>query len=165
MVNDKIKSLFVKLGKGMGKCNPTEVLLWSIALPGFGQILNGKFLKGLLLVGLEFLINVQSNLNEVIISSFNGKISEAIAQTDYQWLMFYPCLYMFGIWDAYKDAGGGKTPYAVVPFVFGAYFGTVGVIYSPTLKIMGVLFGAVWLGIVGMFVGIGTGILIRVLIK
>jgi hypothetical protein len=50
----------------MGKCDRIEVLLWSIALPGFGQILNGNFLKGLLLIGLEFMINVQSNLNEVI---------------------------------------------------------------------------------------------------
>jgi hypothetical protein len=139
----------------MGKCDRIEVLLWSIALPGFGQILNGKFLKGLLLIGLEFMINVQSNLNEVIISSFHGNTTEAIAQTDYQWLMFYPCIYMFAIWDAYKDAGGGSSPYAVVPVVFGAYFGTIGVIFSRDLL------GAVWLGIVGAFVGIGVGLLIR----
>jgi hypothetical protein len=148
----------------MGKCDRTEVLLWSIALPGFGQILNGKFLKGLLLVVLEFLINVQSNLNEVIITSFHGNITEAIAQTNYQWLMFYPCIYMFAIWDAYKDAGGGKTPYAVVPFVFGAYFGTVGVIYSPTFRIIDIFFGAVWLGMFGAFVGLGVGILIKILL-
>ncbi|MDQ0897478.1 hypothetical protein QFZ80_001306 [Paenibacillus sp. V4I7] len=74
----------------MGKCTRTEVFLWSIALPGFGQLLNGRFLKGLLLVGLEFLINSQSNLNEVIISSFHGEFEKAIIQTDYQWLMFYP---------------------------------------------------------------------------
>lgn len=146
----------------MGKGNRTEVLLWSIALPGFGQLLNGKFMKGLLLIGLEFLINVQSNLNQVIISSFHGNITEAVAQAEYQWLMFYPCIYMFGIWDAYKDAGGvGNTPpFTVVPFVFGAYFGTIGVIYSQNIL------GAVWLGIVGMFAGIGVGLVIkRILIK
>lgn len=140
------------MGKGDRK---VEILLWSIALPGFGQILNGKFLKGLLLIGLEFIINVESNLNEVIISSLNGEIETSIIQTDYQWLMFYPCVYMFGMWDSFKDAGGGNTPYCVVPFVFGAYFGTIGVIYSR------VLLGAVWLGIVGVIVGVGVGILIR----
>jgi hypothetical protein len=143
----------------MEKDNRTEVLLWSIALPGFGQILNGKYLKGLLLIGLEFLINVQSNLNEVIISSYHGKFEMAILQTDYQWLMFYPCIYMFAIWDAYRDAGGGTSPYAVMPFVFGAYFGTIGVIFSRDLL------GAVWLGMVGMFVGIGLGIVIREVLK
>lgn len=132
-----------------------EKLLWSIALPGFGQILNGKFLKGLLFIGLEFLINSQSHLNEVIISSFHGNIEQAVAQTDYAWLMFYPCVYMFSIWDAYKDAGGGTSPYAVVPVVFGAYFGTIGVIFSRGLL------GAVWLGFIGMFAGIGIGLLIQ----
>ncbi|CAM3945791.1 hypothetical protein L1N85_00755 [Paenibacillus alkaliterrae] len=144
----------------MGKCDRTEALLWSIALPGFGQILNGKFLKGLLLIGLEFIINVQSNLNEVIISSFHGDITKAIAQTDYQWLMFYPCIYMFSIWDAYKESRGTPSPYAVVPVAFGAYFGTIGVIFSRDLL------GAVWLGLLGMFVGIGVGLMIKkILIK
>jgi len=45
-----------------------EKRLWSIALPGFRQLLNGKFLKGLLLIGLEVLINVQSNFNKVPLS-------------------------------------------------------------------------------------------------
>jgi hypothetical protein len=135
--------------------NRIEVLLWSIALPGFGQIINGKFLKGLLLVGLEFLINVRSNLNEVIVYSFHGEIEKAVSQTYYQWLMFYPCIYMFGIWDAYKDAGGGNTPYGFMPFVFGAYVGTIGVIYSKDLL------GSVWLGITGIFIGVGIGLLIK----
>lgn len=134
---------------------PIEKLLWSIALPGFGQILNGRFWKGLLFIVLEFLINNQSNLNEVIISSFHGNVQEAIARSNYQWLMFYPCIYMFAMWDAYKDAGGGCKPYAAVPFVFGAYFGTIGVIYSSGLL------GAVWLGILGAIVGIGAGMLIQ----
>ncbi|MDF2960305.1 MAG: hypothetical protein K0S39_2040 [Paenibacillus sp.] len=137
----------------MGKCTRTEVFLWSIALPGFGQLLNGKLLKGLLLVGLEFLINSQSHLNEIIISSFQGEIEKTIDQTNYQWLMFYPCIYMFGIWDAYKDAGGGTTPYSVIPFAFGALFGTIGIIYSRDFL------GAVWLGIVGLFLGVAAGLL------
>jgi hypothetical protein len=143
----------------------TEVLLWSIALPGFGQILNGKFLKGLLLIGLEFLINVQSHLNDVIILSFNGDIEKAIYRTNYQWLMFYPCIYMFGIWDAYKDAGGGELPYSTLPFVLGAYLGTIGVIYSPTLKILGILFGGVWLGIMGLAAGVCLGQFLRFVLR
>lgn len=61
-----------------------EKLLWSIALPGFGQLLNGKFFKGTLFIFLEFLINMQANFNEVILLSFHGQIEEAIQQTNYQ---------------------------------------------------------------------------------
>lgn len=85
----------------MSKEGRIEKVLWSIALPGFGQLLNGKFLKDLLLILLEFLINVQSNFNQAIIYSFQGNIQAAIDQTNYQWLMFYPCLYMFSITVAF----------------------------------------------------------------
>ena len=85
-----------------------EKLMWSIALPGFGQYLNGKYFKETVLLILEFLINVQANFNQVILLSFHEEIGDAIKHVDYQWLMFYPCLYFFAMWDAVKDAGGGK---------------------------------------------------------
>lgn len=138
-----------------------EIVLWSIAFPGFGQILNGEFLKALLFVGLEFLVNVQSNFNTIIIDSFHWNTIRAINQTDYQWLMFYPCLYTFAIWDAYRDAGGGKSPYAVLPTVAGAYVGTVGVIYSRSLSLIGIKFGPVWLGMMGTLLGVLLGAILR----
>ncbi len=149
----------------MNKYNKYERLFWSIAFPGFGQILNGKFLKGFLLIALEFLVNVQSNFNKVILLSFHGQIDKAIEQTNYQWLMFYPCLYMFSAWDAYKDAGGGKKPFSFLPFVISAYFVTVGLIYSPDLRIMGVLLGPIWLPILCVAPGIGIGLLFKKLIN
>lgn len=138
----------------MSRTSRIEAILWSIAFPGFGQILNGKYLKGILLIVLEIVINVQSNLNVVIISSFHGDIRTTIDQMSYQWLMFYPCVYMFGIWDAYKDAGESTKPYAVFPFAFGAFFGTIGVIFSQDFL------GALWLGLSGLLIGflIGMGL-------
>src|SRR5699024_11039626 len=99
----------------MADMDAMEKLLWSIALPGFGQLLNGKYIKGIVFIFLEFLVNVQGNLNKVIFLSFHGEIEQAIQQADYQWIMFYPCLYFFAIWDAFKDAGGGKKPYSFLP--------------------------------------------------
>ncbi len=142
-----------------------EKVLWSIALPGFGQILNGKFLKGLLLILLEVLINVQSNFNKVIIYSFQGDIQSAIDQTNYQWLMFYPCFYMFSIWDAYRDAGGGKSRYSFLPFVCSAYSVTIGLIYSSSLKVFGVLFGPVFLPILFLIPGVSIGLIIQITLK
>jgi hypothetical protein len=143
------------------KNRKVDVLLWSIALPGFGQLLNRKFLKAVLFIGLEFLVNVKSKLNMIIIYSFHWDIPKATTQTNYQWLMFYPCVYMFAMWDAYRDAGGGKSYYAVLPMVVGAYVGTVGVIFSPTLNVVGVVFGPVWLGMMGALLGVCAGALIR----
>lgn len=142
-----------------------EKLLWSIALPGFGQILNGKLIKGLGFIFLEILINIQSNFNEIIILSFHGEIEKAIQQADYQWLMFYPCLYFFAMWDAFKDADGGKSPFAFLPFVFSAYFVTVGTIYSSKITLFGVLLGPIWLPILSVIPGLLVGFLLQRILR
>jgi TM2 domain-containing membrane protein YozV len=63
--------------------NPYEKLLWSIALPGFGQLLNGKYIKGILFIFLEIIINVRGNFNEIIMLSFQGEIENAVVQANY----------------------------------------------------------------------------------
>ncbi|TCP21694.1 hypothetical protein EV207_1403 [Scopulibacillus darangshiensis] len=144
---------------------PFEKIMWSIALPGFGQLLNGKYIKGIVMIFLEFLVNVQGNFNEVILLSFHGEIENAIQQADYQWLMFYPCLYFFAMWDAFKDAGGGKSPFSFLPFVFSAYFVTVGTIYSSKLTLFGVLLGPIWLPILSVIPGLLVGFLLQRIIS
>jgi hypothetical protein len=69
-----------------------EAILWSVAFPGFGQLLNGHLLKGIMFILLEFTINVNSLFNQAIMLSFLGKITEAARVVDHQWLMFYPCV-------------------------------------------------------------------------
>jgi hypothetical protein len=143
----------------------SESLLWSIALPGFGQLLNKKYLKGIILITLEILINMGSNLNEVIILSFQGNVIGSTERTNYQWLMFYPCVYMFAIWDAYRDASEDLNPFSYIPFVCAAYFATLGLIYSSG-HIFGYLLGPVWLTLMFCLLGIGVGTIIRnILIK
>ncbi|MFP3126002.1 hypothetical protein OH784_25480 [Ectobacillus funiculus] len=141
--------------------NPKEKLLWSIALPGFGQLLNRKYLKGILFIILEFTINVQSHFNELILFSFNGDIEKAIEHTEYQWLMFYPCVYFFAMWDAFKDAGGGKEPYSFLPFVFSAYSVTAGLMFSAKVKIFGILLGTVWFPMLCVIPGVILGLLLK----
>ncbi|MUK88481.1 hypothetical protein GMD78_08760 [Ornithinibacillus sp. L9] len=143
------------------KSKKLEAVLWSIALPGFAQLLNKSYIKGILFVGLEIIINVMGNFNTIIVLSFNGQIQEAIEQTNYLWLMFYPCLYFFSIWDAYKDAGGGKEPFSYLPLAFSAYFVTVGLIFSPRFTIFGYLIGPMWLPILFLPVGLTIGWIIR----
>lgn len=139
-------------------------LLWSIALPGFGQLLNGALIKGILLVVLEFIVNVKANFNEIIMLSFNGNIEGAIQQADYGWLMFYPCLYFFAAWDAYRDDVGEEKPYMFLPFAFSAFFVTVGLMFSKSVKIMGVLLGPVWFPMSCVIPGVAVGFLLRYLL-
>ncbi|WP_066507615.1 hypothetical protein [Abyssisolibacter fermentans] len=145
----------------MHKPNTIEVTLWSIAIPGFGQLINKKYIKGIIFISLEFLINMKSNLNIAIILSFQGKISAAINQVNYQWLMFYPCIYMFAIWDAFIDSSNERKSSCFLPFVVAAYSGTIGVIYSENLKFMGILFGPVWLPLIFIFLGIVIGFIVN----
>ncbi|WP_130860329.1 hypothetical protein [Gracilibacillus phocaeensis] len=148
------------------KSEKLEAVLWSIALPGFAQLLHHHYIKGILLIGLEILINVKGNLNTILMLSFHFKAEEAIAETNYLWLMFYPCLYFYAIWDAYKHAGGGEKPFAYLPLAFSAYFVTVGLIFSPTFTIFGHLVGSIWLPILFLPIGLAVGGLLRwVLLK
>ncbi|MBE5098538.1 hypothetical protein IGH99_04850 [Bacillus aryabhattai] len=142
-----------------------ESILWSIALPGFPPILNSRYLKGILFIALEFLINVMANFNEAIRLSFIGNIEGAVSQVNYQWLMFYPCLYFFAMWDAFKDAGGGKRPYSYLPFFSSAVFVTVGVIYSAQTKIFGVLLGSVWFPMLCVIPGLIIGFSLKLILK
>jgi hypothetical protein len=146
--------------------NAFEKLLWSIAFPGFGQLLNQKYVKGILLISLEILVNIQSNFNEAIISSFHGNTWTSIEQLNFKWLMFYPCLYFFSMWDAVKDANRGKENSSLLylPFVFAAYFVTVGLIYSTDITIFGILFGPVFLPMLFVIPGVFTGLIVKKII-
>lgn len=138
-----------------------EALLWSIALPGFGQFINKKILKGIVLIFFEVIINVMSNFNLAIVESFNGNIYRAIEITNYQWLMFYPCFYMYSLWDAFRDSNTGLDRYLYLPFAFSAYSVTVGLIYSARITIFGVLIGPVFLPMLFVIPGLIMGFTIR----
>ncbi|MCS0791008.1 hypothetical protein NX021_23025 [Cytobacillus firmus] len=145
----------------MKKFSKLEAVFWSIALPGFSQLLMGKLWKGTLFVALEFIINVYSHFNSAIMLSFMGEIDKAVHVLNYQWLMFYPCLYMFAMWDAYRTAMPENEELSFLPFVFSAYFVTVGLMYSTKLKLFGILFGPVFLPMLFVIPGVFTGLLIR----
>ncbi|WP_404330089.1 hypothetical protein [Mesobacillus maritimus] len=65
--------------------SPIAAMLWSIALPGLGQLYNRDYITAFLLLSLEFLINLYSNLNLAIIYSFNGDYRLAHEIINYEW--------------------------------------------------------------------------------
>ncbi|MBN8209167.1 hypothetical protein JI666_10465 [Bacillus sp. NTK071] len=148
----------------MRKVYPLEVLLWSIAFPGFGQIINKMYIRGAFFILLEFVINVKSSLNMNILYSFQGKSNEAVLVTNYEWAMFYPCVYMFAIYESYFRAiekNGEKPPvYLSLPFVSGAYFSTVGVIVSNKHP-YDYFIPPTFVPILGIAIGVVVGLCVR----
>jgi hypothetical protein len=110
-------------------------------------------------------INVNANFNESIRLSFMGQIDAAIVQTNFQWLMFYPCLYFFSMWDAFKNSGGEKSRFSYLPFVFSGFFVTVGIMYSTKIKIFGFLLGPVWFPMLGVIPGLIIGFALKRILK
>lgn len=147
------------------KMSRHEAILWNVAMPGFGQLQTGNYLKGFLFIFLEFLINTKSHFNLGIMYSFQGDIARAASVIDYQWLMFYPCVYMFSMWDAFRDADPPSTRYSYLPFVFGAFYVTVGLMYSSKITIFGVNWGPVFLPMAFLIPGLMTGWIIQWIIR
>ncbi|MFZ7942476.1 hypothetical protein [Neobacillus sp. 19] len=84
--------------------SPYAAMLWSLVLPGFGQLYNREYLIGIALLVLEFLINLKSNLNLVLLDAFDGDLHSSQQLIDYSWGLFYPSLYAFAMWQAYNAA-------------------------------------------------------------
>lgn len=70
-------------------------------------------------------------------------------------------LIFFSMWDAVKDACGEKDPTSFLPYVFAAFFVTIGLIFSSSLTIFGALLGPVWLPMLFVFPGIIIGFIVR----
>lgn len=139
-------------------------LLWSVAIPGFGQFYNGDYLVGVVLVVLELLINIKAHLNLAILFSFRGQYLQAVQITDFQWILFYPCIYTFSLWQAYNKAieinfapvnhlASHPKTYYNGALIGAAMGGTLGVIYSYSI-------GPIWGGLVGMTAGALAGLVV-----
>ncbi|KUP08898.1 membrane protein [Bacillus coahuilensis m2-6] len=145
-----------------------ETILWSIALPGFAQLLNKEFLKGFLFVILEFIINVNSHFNRAIMLSFLGDIDQAFEVLDFGWILFYPCLYFFAMWDAYRSVLQQlkeEIAYQFIPFVSCAYFVTVGIMFSPRVQLFHYHLGPIFTPMLFVIPGASIGLFAQFLLS
>jgi hypothetical protein len=144
--------------------SPLAAALWSVAIPGFGQIYNGKYVKAIVFIILEFLINLNSHLNVAIFHSWLFDVHQSQQSIDFEWLLFYPCMYVFAIFDAYHDCccqtGRVYSRYVFIPFFFTCFVGTVIVIVSSGAKpFLGLeKIGPVFAGAILLFLGLGIGV-------
>ncbi|WP_345742170.1 hypothetical protein [Cytobacillus gottheilii] len=141
-----------------------ESIMWSIAFPGFSQLLTGHYIKGIFFVLSEVIINMNSHFNLAIMFSFIGDFDRAYSVTDYQWLLFYACLYFFAMWDGYRTAMPPEEKLSFLPLVFSAYFVTVGVFYCTKFKLFGTLIGPVFIPMLFVIPGLVIGFTLRAII-
>ncbi|WP_438448787.1 hypothetical protein [Gorillibacterium sp. sgz5001074] len=143
--------------------SPLAAALWSVAIPGFGQLYNRRFAKGLIFIVLEFLINLNSHLNLAIYYTWLFDIPQSQRIINYEWLLFYPCVYVFGIFDAYHDCCQDlERPYPrllVVPFFASSFIGTILVVLSsgPVQVLSLDRIGPVFVGVILMLLLLGGG--------
>ncbi|KHD84179.1 hypothetical protein [Heyndrickxia ginsengihumi] len=108
--------------------------LFSLLMPGFGQIYNQQFIKGISFVIIEHFDNMFGKINKSIQLDFNGFHHQALEMINYNAMLFYPGFYMYVVWDAwyYAKDGANKTITAI-PFIFGGFLGELGAIFSTKL--------------------------------
>jgi len=87
----------------LDKSNPWLALVWSALLMGFGHIYNKRALKAIILLGWGVAIIFAGNVDHAIVATFRGQFLQAKEIVDYQWLLFFPSIYVFSMWDAYND--------------------------------------------------------------
>ena len=112
--------------------------IFSMLMPGFGQIYNQQFLKGAFLLFVEHYDNVYGNINTAIHYDFNGFHQKALEVANFQYVLFYPGFYAYTVWDAWyhanPDIKKSKTKSAI-PFIIGGFLGEFGAIFASRLAI------------------------------
>ncbi|AWI11030.1 MULTISPECIES: hypothetical protein [Bacillaceae] len=126
--------------------------LFSILMPGFGQIYNGQIKKGIFLLVVEHFDNMLGKINRSIQLDFNGFHQEALATVIYDAMLFYPGFYVYTVWDAWfyakEGADKGKT---AIPFIIGGFLGELGAIFASKLPFPTLICGL--LMIIPMLIG------------
>lgn len=82
---------------------PIFSAFFSTVLGGMGQIYNGQYVKGFLLVGWAIAINYYAQTNHLLNKLLMGQ-EVHLENINWEWLLFLPSIYGFCIWDAYMSA-------------------------------------------------------------
>ena len=108
--------------------------LFSMLMPGFGQIYNNQLVKGVIFVIFEHFDNILGNINRAVYLDLNGFHQQALDQAVYEYVLFYPGFYVYVVWDAWFHAKeGADKAKTAIPFIIGGFLGLFASIYSSML--------------------------------
>ncbi|MCU9613248.1 hypothetical protein OEV98_06740 [Caldibacillus lycopersici] len=85
----------------LDKRNPVVAVIWSLFVPGLGQLYIHRILTAFFVIISVILFCYLSHVLEAISMLFVGKVQEATSVLKPEWLLFFPSIYGFAIFDSY----------------------------------------------------------------
>jgi hypothetical protein len=87
----------------LDKRDPVMAVLWSLFVPGLGQLYIHRILSAFFVVIWTVTFAYFSYSLEAISLLFLGKIQESTAVIAPEWLLFFPSIYGFAVFDSYMN--------------------------------------------------------------
>jgi hypothetical protein len=87
----------------LDKRNPVMSFLWSLFVPGLGQIYIHRITTAFFIIIWVVIFAYYSHSLEAISLLFLGKVKEATAVLKPEWLLFFPSIYGFALFDSYMN--------------------------------------------------------------
>ena len=88
----------------LDKRNPVLSLMWSLFIPGLGQLYIHRILTAFFVIIWLVVFYYQSHVQEAVVLLFLGKVKEATSVIKAEWLLFIPSHYGFASYDSYMNA-------------------------------------------------------------
>ncbi|SES63913.1 hypothetical protein SAMN05216389_101195 [Oceanobacillus limi] len=85
----------------LDKRNPFIALIWSLFMPGLGQLYIHRILTAAFVVIWSVIFFYFSHALEAVTLLFWGEIQKATSVINPEWLLFFPSLYGFATYDSY----------------------------------------------------------------
>ncbi|MGD6965571.1 hypothetical protein ACQCVP_04030 [Rossellomorea vietnamensis] len=85
----------------LDKRNPVMSVIWSLFVPGLGQLYIHRILTAFFVIIWVVTFSYFSHGLEAISLLFLGKVQEATSVLKPDWLLFFPSIYGFSVYDSY----------------------------------------------------------------
>jgi hypothetical protein len=82
---------------------PSLAIIWSLFVPGLGQLYIHRIITAFFIIVWVMIFAYYSRGLEAISLLFLGKIKQATAVLNIEWLLFFPSIYGFAVFDAYEN--------------------------------------------------------------
>jgi TM2 domain-containing membrane protein YozV len=87
----------------LDKRKPSLSVIWSFLVPGLGQLYIHRIITAFFIVVWVVVFAYYSHGLEAISLLFLGKVKESTSVINSEWLLFFPSIYGFAIYDAYVN--------------------------------------------------------------
>lgn len=101
----------------------------SFVMPGLGQIHNRQFIKAIILLLIEHVLNRLAHINSALMLCLNGQHIESINLLNYEYALFYPGFYALCVYDSVLNAEKKPNINGAFWFILTGIIGCLAIIY------------------------------------